>query len=122
MTNEEIETVIERAENFNSEDRSNRESDYVTEHGLIGAIEAAQLHINRLLAVVKQLREEGTWRPIETAPRDYASLFIAWPDWAGNPMIVRRDGYRFFDAFEDEIDEEPEFTHWMSLPEVPDDN
>lgn len=81
----------------------------------------ASTYIEELEAKLARLREAQGWRPIETAPRDGTRIMayepsadsknheIWWEDDCGGP----------FQGWTDDWDTEPEPTHWMPLPEPP---
>jgi len=60
------------------------------------------------------------WQPIETAPKD-GSWFLAWRrEWL-TPVIVRVRNARFYTSGGVRILTNLQPTHWMLLPDPPED-
>lgn len=65
---------------------------------------------------------EGTWQPIETAPRNGMPLLLCWPQWDTLPTIGSYSKDRERWALNDqEFYDKSQPTHWMPLPEPPAD-
>lgn len=58
------------------------------------------------------------WQPIETAPED--TLLLVWQEWGPRLRYIRHG--ELWDENEFLDDSEREVSHWMPLPEPPEDS
>lgn len=61
------------------------------------------------------------WMPIETAPKDGTRVITNGGDGYKHPVVIQSvfdDGW-WPDAWESDLDEPMNPTHWMPLPEPP---
>ena len=68
-----------------------------------------------------ELGEEAQmeWQPIETAPKDGASVLIGRAQWPEPFVAHLEDGRWYIDGEDEPFDFAP--THWMPLPDAPKD-
>ena len=69
------------------------------------------------------------WQPIETAPKDGTEVLVFWPYWSRKPFIAFYsgdvggwDGERCLSPTHCEAYAERAPTHWMPLPEPPEES
>jgi len=67
--------------------------------------------------------DSSSWQPIETAPRDGTAILAAWnmlykaKRWTVQPVVFLYGGWLHSWDEDEELPLEP--THWMPLPQPP---
>ena len=69
------------------------------------------------LVELKKFTEEGSWQPIETAPKDGGFILAYFPEGIGIEKVYFEEEAGQFETLRSEFNVKP--THWMPLSEPP---